>query len=89
MSIFGDGDLLEDYKESVALGLDSSMPMGKYKGWSIRDYIDENPYSLNWFVEQGIVTLDKEAAEELSYALGNSGEDVSDYLDPKIGDLPF
>ena len=89
MSVFGDGDLLADYKESVALGLDSRMPMGKNKGKLIRDYIDEAPYSLNWFVEQGIVTLNKEASDELSYALGNSGEDVADYLDPETGDLPF
>lgn len=65
---------LKEYEKSKELGLEDSMPMGKYKGVKIEDYIQANPWSVTWYIEKGIITLNDEAHEMVNSELQDREE---------------
>jgi hypothetical protein len=88
--------LLDDFAESKVLGLDSIFPMGKHKGITVREYIDNDPLSLNWYVEKEIVTLSSEASHRLNEELrdaekarGDTWENDAIFNPLRYDDLPF
>lgn len=86
---------VRDHEDNQKLGLEDEMPLGKFKGVKLEDYIGSNPYSLKWFVDNAIVTLTEEALEALGDELDTREDEKSYYsagdLDPirVEGDLPF
>ena len=87
---------LKAYEKSKELGLEDSMPIGKFKGVKIEDYIQANPWSVTWYIENGIIVLNDEAHEALNSELQDREDARQDMgfcsqdFDPSFNrDLPF
>lgn len=58
-------DTVRELENDVGLGFDDIMTKGKCKGLRIREYILENPWSLQWYVENKIIVLQPQVEESM------------------------